>query len=116
MNRRSFIRTCCGGVAGLVLGGSLPETVGHQGGIAGETKACLLETGEPVCGVRYSWPAQMVAGEALSAGEMVVVGSDGKAYRMIINVPAVDTKRFEAQLKKGAPQIRKILQGKYTHA
>ena len=89
MNRRSFIRTCCGGVAGLVLGGSLPETVGHQGGIAGETKACLLESGAPVVGVRYS---------------------------VLVNVMAVDTKRFEAQLKKGAPQIRKILQGKYTHA
>ena len=81
MNRRSFIKGCFGGAAGLVLGGSLPAMIAKQGGVVGKDKACLLVAGE--VGVRYSWPRQMVAGEDLRAGERIVVGSDGKSYGAI---------------------------------
>jgi len=76
MNRRSFFRTCCGGLAGVLLG----RQVQHRGGIVKKPYPCLLEPGESH--IPTGCYRKMVAGERLWPGDMVEVGADGKAYRI----------------------------------
>jgi len=113
MNRRSFIKGCCGGLAGLIVGCE-PVLSQHRGGIVKEPRPSLLEPGE--VHLPNGWTRTVTAGEAIDAGEMVGIGADGKSYGILINVMAVDTRSFEAALKKCESQIRKVLQVKYTHA
>ena len=70
MNRRSFIRTCCGGVAGLVLGGSLPATVAKQGGGFPE---CI----HPVSLDCPPFKNIHIAGCTIWAGDVMVLDPDG---------------------------------------
>jgi len=113
MNRRSFLRSCLGSAAVLIVGCE-PVLSQHRGGIIKDPRPSLLEPGE--VHLANGWTRTVTAGEAIDAGEMVGIGADGKSYCTLVNVMAVDTRPFEAGLKKCDCHIRKVLKVKFTHA
>ena len=71
MNRRSFLRGCCGGLAGLIVGCEPVLAQSSRGGIVKEPCPCLLEPdGPPVRNI-------LVAGCTIGAGDLLVLDPDG---------------------------------------
>jgi len=99
MNRRSFIKGCCGGLAGLIVGCE-PVLAKPRGGIVKKPYPCLLESGE--AHLPNGWARKFIAGGVIMAGEIVSMGADGKPH-------SLDRQRRHIRVAKGF-QIR------YSHA